>query len=227
MRYKNQTVTDRGTINWGLQRPLWVSSKAKQNVVLVRDASGSMYGAKADDASAASADLISELAKPCNKDAFSVALVDFAEETVSSNLEKATALNGKVVPFTVGTLGSCTNITAGLDAALTILQLAPTEEGVVSLRPVVIAFTDGQHNVGPQPQAVATRIKALADLVTVAFGEDADEVLMKSLATSPQHFYRCQSGIELRAFLAAVGATITGTLAAGANATDQLARIRG
>lgn len=59
-----------------------------------------------------------------------------------------------------------------------------------------------------------------------AFGEDADEELLRSLASTAAHFFRCSSGRELRQFLAAVGATVTGTMAAGVNATEALSVIQ-
>jgi uncharacterized protein YegL len=94
------------------------------------------------------------------------------------------------------------------------------------LRPVVLIFTDGCHNTGPGPKDVADRLKQKADFVTVAFGSDADEALLRSLASTPQHFYRCANGRELRQFLAAVGATMTATMAAKTNATQALTQIR-
>jgi hypothetical protein len=91
---------------------------------------------------------------------------------------------------------------------------------------VTIFFSDGQHNTGPGPKDVADQLKLKADLVTVAFGSDADEALLRSLASTPQHFYRCANGRELRQFLAAVGATMTATMAAGTNATRALTQIQ-
>src|SRR6185503_17328175 len=112
-------------------------------------------------------------------------------------------------------------ITAGIERATEILKAPKANQaGVAYLKPVVIAFTDGGHNQGPAPHDAANRLKTIADLVTVAFGDAADEALMGALATSTQHFYRCSNGRELRKFLAAVGATMTATMAAGANATQ-------
>jgi uncharacterized protein YegL len=213
----------------GLRRPNWICRNVKQNVILVRDKSGSMSGKKASDASAASLDLVAELAEPANKDGFNVAVVDFSSSSnPAHDLQKATALNGKVASLSAGLFGGSTNITAGLKDALSILEEAEKhgQERVAFLRPVVLVFTDGCHNQGPGPEDVAESLKRIADLVTVAFGSDADEALLRSLATSPQHFYRCSTGRELRAFLAAVGATITGTMQAGTNATQALTMIR-
>ena len=211
----------------GVRRPNWICRNVKQNVVFVRDKSGSMDGQKAKDASAASLDLVAELAEPVNKDGFYVGVVDFGRgSTIVHNLDKATTLNGRVSSLFAN--DGSTNITAGLEDAMSVLEKAEqhNQEGVSFLRPVVIVFTDGCHNEGPGPQSVANRLKGVADLVTVAFGSDADETLMRSLATSPQHFYRCSTGRELRSFLAAVGATMTATMAAGTNATQALTMIQ-
>lgn len=222
-------------VHSGIKRPNWICRNCRQNVVLVRDRSGSMSGQKAQDASAASLDLVVELAQPANKDGFLVGVVDFASTSqVIHALAKATDLNGKVTPLSVGTGffgmfgGGTTNITAGLEDAAKILDQADRagDRGVQFLRPVVIVFTDGGHNEGPGPEGVADRLKQKADLVTVAFGSDADEALMRSLASSPQHFYVCSNGRELRHFLAAVGATMTATMAAGTNATRALSMVQ-
>jgi len=210
-------------VRCGVRRPNWVNSNTRQKAVLVRDASGSMLGQKAADASAASRDLVQELAAPSNKDGFLVAVIDFSGNArVVNPLEKATVLAERVAPIQPT---SSTNFTAGLQAALDILQQGPPEEGIHYLRPVVIGFTDGQHNVGADPHEVAGALKEKADLVTVAFGTDANETLLRELATSPQHFYRCASGRELRSFLAAVGATLTATHVAKTNATQALASV--
>ena len=227
MNDQNQNSKPMTIVSGGLRRPNWICRNVKQNVVFVRDKSGSMDGQKAKDASAASLDLVAELAEPVNKDGFYVGVVDFGRgSTIVHNLDKATTLNGRVSSLFAN--DGSTNITAGLEDALSVLEKAEqhNQEGVSFLRPVVIVFTDGCHNEGPAPQNVANRLKGVADLVAVAFGSDADETLMRSLATSPQHFYRCSTGRELRSFLAAVGATMTATMAAGTNATQALTMIQ-
>jgi uncharacterized protein YegL len=193
-----------------------------------------MAGQKAQDASAASLDLVAELAQPVNKDGFVVGVVDFATTShVVHVLTRATELNGKVAPLSVGSgllglFGGSTNVTAGLEDARRMLDEADQAggEGVHYLRPVTVVFSDGQHNTGPGPKDVADRLKQKADVVAVAFGGDADEALLRSIASSPQHFYRCANGRELRKFLAAVGATMTATMAVGTNATQALTTIR-
>jgi uncharacterized protein YegL len=188
-----------------------------------------MEGEKAKESSDASLALTNELAQPANKDGFSVAVVDFAGKAkVVHNLTKATDLNTKMRPLSVDYLTGGTNITAALKETIRILEAAERnrKEGVTYLRPVAFLFSDGDHNTGPGPHDVGITLKQKADLVTVAFGSDADEKTLRDLASSPQHFYRCSNGRELRSFLAAAGETLTATMAAGKNATQALTMIQ-
>jgi uncharacterized protein YegL len=229
MNTQNQNVKPMTIVRSGVKRPNWICSIARQMVVLVRDASGSMWPKKAKDASGASQNLVDELAQPSNKDGFSVAVVDFSSASkVVHKMEKATSLNGKLDAISSSLFGGSTNITAGLKDALAILNKAEGqgEDRVSYLRPVVIVFTDGCHNHGPAPHDVANLLKEKADLVTVAFGRRADETLMRDLASTPQHFYRCSTGRELRSFLAAVGTTMSASIAAGVSATEPLSSIQ-
>jgi len=229
MKTKSENSKSMNIVRGGLRRPNWICRNVRQNVVIIRDKSSSMSGKKTKDASNACLDLVAELAEPTNKDGFYVGVVDFASNSkVVHDLVKATTLHGVVDSLSLGISGGSTNITAGLEDALSILEKAKKQnyENLTYLRPVGIIFTDGCHNKGPEPHKIANRLKSIADLVTVAFGSDADEGLMRSLATSPQHFYRCSTGRELRTFLAAVGATMTATLAVGKNATQALTTIQ-
>lgn len=204
----------------GVRRPAWITAGAKQRAVLVRDRSGSMSGQKAQDASAASSDLIAELARPANRDGFEVAVIDFhGSADIIHDISPATALAGKVESIKAG---GGTDITSGLQAALEVIGRRGAD-GTTYLRPVVVVFSDGNSG---GPEAVADKIKAIADVVTVAFGADANEPLLQKLASSPQHFYRCRNGAELRAFFAAVGATLTASLQRRESATRALSQIR-
>ena len=226
MNQNNNSSLSKLTI--GVRRPDWICSNAYQEVILVRDASPSMDGQKASDASAASQDLVVELAEPGNKDGFRVAIVNFSGDAeVVHDMAKATALKGGVKTLTADN-GGGTNITAGLDAAFELIKKGEgiAAPGVFRLRPVVLLFSDGQHNTGPAPAAAAARLKCLADIVTVGYGSDADELELKALATSEQHYYRCVSGKDLRRFLAAVGATLTATMSARVNATMSLGQMQ-
>ena len=213
----------------GVSRPTCLSTKSRQLVVYVRDASPSMAGPKATDAAAAGVDLVDELAKPENKNGFEVGVVDFAGRAKTVHpIDKATALNGRVVPINTSLFGGSTNITDGLREAEVLVDQSAASRTTerLTLRPVVILFSDGCHNSGAHPRDAANGVKAKADLVTVAFGADADEALLRQLATSPQHFYRCTNGRNLRMFLAAVGKTLTGTMAKGTNGTIALSQIK-
>ncbi len=210
----------------GLKRPDFINSKNKQRVVLVRDVSVSMDDDnKAIDANMAVNGFLSELAQPENKNGFHVAVVNYSKNAkMVSEFTKATELEGQLADIKTE---DCTNITAGLALASETLEKAPNPiEGKERfLKPVVVLFTDGEHNTGELPYGEAEHLKNIADLVTVAFGSDADIDLLRELANSREHCYRCGDGRDLRAFLAAVGETLASSMQRGLDATQQLGNI--
>ncbi len=218
---------NQSTLLTGVRRPNFLTSRSAQFVVLARDASPSMSGQKADDATRASTELVDELSRPENKDGFTVAVIDFADDADIANApSRAADLNGRMAPIDTGR-GSGTNIANALNVCRTLVDQAQrnADRGRLQLQPVALLFSDGQPNVGGDPQAAADDLKKVADLVTVAFGSDADERVLRVIATSTQHFYRCRNGSELRTFLASVGKTLTATMSQGKNATVALTQI--
>ena len=91
---------------------------------------------------------------------------------------------------------------------------------------MTLLFSDGEHNVGTGPHDAARELKELSELVSVAFGADADEATLRAIATSPQHCYRCRDGRELRAFLAEVGATMSASLLQLKDASQALTHLQ-
>jgi len=184
-----------------------------------------MKGQKATEASAASMELLAVLAHPINKDAFWFADIDYDDTaTLAQPFEKATKIQG-IRPIETG---HNTNITAGLELTLSHLRAAERNtdpEGPKFLRPVAILFTDGEHNVGPSPVQAATELKEIADLVTIAYGQNAKEEFLKTLASSSKHFCRTNNGSDLRAYLADVGETLSKSVALGMNASHAIARL--
>ena len=212
-----------------LTRPSWINSECRQVAIPCRDASPSMSGQKAKDASQATFQLICELAKPSNNSGFWSSVIDFAgSATIRHELMSAADLAHNLRPISTSLFSGGTNITAGLELAHQLCQKTPGEgqTDIRWLKPVVILFSDGCHNRGPKPDATAKLLRKVADVVTVAYGSDADIKLLKSLATSPQHHYQCKDGSDLRQFFAAVGASMTASLASGVDATNALAQIK-
>ncbi|MEO1528208.1 MAG: vWA domain-containing protein [Planctomycetota bacterium] len=207
----------------GVSRPAWLSQSSKQVAVLVRDCSGSMGGAKAIDATAASQGLVDELADPANRGGFEAAVINFESSgSLVNDVTPATELAGRVTPIHGG---GGTNVASGLKIAAEVLGRSNFQSEDY-LRPVVVVFSDGQTSDRDKAKTLATSIKAGADLVSVAFGTNADEDFLRSIATSPEHFYRCNDGRSLRAFFAAVGATMCTSLQRGQNATQALSQVR-
>jgi|GEM_PF-1456258 len=205
--------------NTVIPAPQKVSSISKQQAVLVLDVSGSMaWEKKAKSVQEATKALLAELAQDTNKDGFAVAVVHYNETAVVAHRwERASELHQHLLPLKTG---GYTNITDGLQQALNLLKEPPPDslfpnQVRVWVRPIVVLMSDGCHNTGPEPDSVAKEIKKEADLVTVAFGSDADTELLKRLATSPDHYFFAADGKELRKVFAVVGSTSRIALSTG------------
>lgn len=205
-----------GTFSSGLVRP--ISLQRQQLAVLVRDASSSMAGEKARAADGALRALATELANPGNRGAFTIAVIDFSS---SAKLVHPPEAAETIVPHLIPLSASgMTNVAAALTEAENVVRSAPKQ--FASTRPVVLLFSDGRPNCGGDARAVAAGLTSIADIVTVAFGSDADEEFLRAIATSPSHFYRCRDGRDLRKFFTAVGATLSQSIASGVPAAGPL-----
>lgn len=218
------------TLTRGVHRPSCWNLKPIQPVVIVADNSPSMLKEKAEQAAAAIQDILNLLALKANKDGFYAAVVYFARIAIEVHqLALASRIKDRLSPFSEQLYDiGYTNITAGLEQALQIVnefKAHPPVSDAHYLEPVVILFTDGNHNKGNLPHETARELKRVADLVTVSLGDDADDKLLRDLATSSQHFCRCATGRELREFLFDVGKTLCKTRSAGLNATASLKEI--
>jgi uncharacterized protein YegL len=209
-----------GTFSSGLARPATACGR-QQLAILVRDASSSMSGEKAREADAASRTLAAELAAPASGGAFTIAVIDFS--TSVSNVQPPEAANTLVGHLAPLTASGSTNVADALSEAERIARNAPAD--LAASRPVVLLFSDGRPNCGGDARTVAASLRSVADVVTVAFGSDADEAFLREIASSPAHAYRCRDGRELRKFFAAVGATLTRSIAAGVPAAGPLGTI--
>jgi Mg-chelatase subunit ChlD len=212
-------------ISTGLRRAK-VNSQCHQRVVIVLDGSESMNeNHKAQDASAATAGLCQELALPVNKDAFEVAVIRFSHRAkIIHPFERVSSLTGHLQPLKVGFLDGATNLTAGLELTRQILETAaapPSAPALRHVKPLAVVMSDGMHNCGPSPIPAANRLKQLADVLAVAFGNDADEEMLRAIATE-QLSVRCRTGADLRSYFAEIGRTLTVTRAAGINVTAAL-----
>ena len=108
-----QTVAREGPLVRGVSRPVVGASK-QQTAIVIPDASSSMAGTKIDEVNAATMALVTELAGPKCRDAFSVGLVYF-NSTADTLLapKKATALSPADVAVPQNLGGGMTNTRAG------------------------------------------------------------------------------------------------------------------
>ncbi|MEA3445137.1 MAG: vWA domain-containing protein [Bacteroidota bacterium] len=209
----------------GYKRPQWICSNQKQLVFILADCSGSMAGEKIDQSSTAIDDLVIKLAEPENKDAFYIVIIGFNDTAnVIQEIIKATELAGKVPSMDAR---GCTDMASALSCAKSQIDSnkLPQLENATWLKPVIIFFSDGNHNSGNDPVIVADELKEKATIVTIAYGSDADEDLLMKLATSSQHYFRCNNGVEIREFMADICDTLTDSLLAGADTADEIAKM--
>jgi len=209
-------------------RQATAATPCRQSCVIVRDASGSMLGQKEIDALDACRDLVEALAAPGNGDTFRCAVVDFSSSAlVVHPLCPARQLAGRLQPMDIV---DSTDIAAGLRAAGSVLSSdgEPFPPGVRQLSPVIALYSDGGHNESGSPEYEADCLKQKqgCTIITVAFGSDADEDLLRKLASSPSHFYRAAGGADLRKLFAAVGRTMSVSATTGRDPCQALGSLR-
>lgn len=98
--------------------------------------------------------------------------------------------------------GGATNITLAIERAGEIADKFAVDENLEAEErvPVIILLTDGKHNTGGFPDQIADKINSKYTLATVAYGEKADENLLKDIAKSEEYFVRTNDPEELRNF---------------------------
>lgn len=200
-----------------------VCSNVKQRVILIVDCSSSMAGEKANQVQAAIRQLVAELANPVNRDGFIIMVIFFnSEARVAYSWSYARSLVEQLEPLDIA---GTTNMKAAVELAIREHVNHEGEESMSYLKTVVLLLSDGCHDRDGSPLDAGNTLKKDADLVTVAFGNDADEDVLRSLASSPQHFYRIKDGAELRQFMARAGDTLTISMVQKRAATTSLAHL--
>lgn len=211
------TVASDAPLVRGVSMPK-VSAARRQLCVLVMDTSGSMDGSKIVEANAAAHALVATLGEKKNRDAFDVVIVRYSN---AASVHLAQKPASQVRPEEVDLIaGGNTNGTDGLTKALAEIQKAPS--GPEWNRPIVLMMTDGGFNVGGSPQQIATEVKAVADLICVGFGADADMATLQQLANTPQHAITCTDGAALRKWFVTVASTMSVASRTGQNAAALL-----
>mgnify|MGYP000993839857 CR=1 FL=1 len=217
---RGQKTVARGTpLVPGVSRPV-VGASQRQLAILVLDTSGSMEGAKIAEAIAACGACVSELADAKNRGAFEVCVISYAE-TAKEYLAPKAATQVRPEDFAVktGEVGAWTNISAGLSLALDVVERPRSGNWA---RPVVLLLSDGVNTRGPKPEGMAAALKVKAELISVAFGSDADVALLERLSNSPQHVLKAANGADLRRHFAVVGRSMSMAARTGQNAATIL-----
>lgn len=196
-----------------------------QLVCVLADNSGSMAGEKAK----AATDGIREMIMECQsrgptgpeRSYFKLLLIRFGSAAAVDPQADLTPVR-KIDPdqLEIRGDGGQTNITAALQLALDRLgpymqSLQDHPERAEHPVPIVIVFSDGEHNVGPGPQSVAEQIRQLnvdGDAVVIAAagvsvgGGQPDEKTLGAIASSECYVHVTNAQVLSR-FISSVGSS--------------------
>ncbi|MDX2037861.1 MAG: VWA domain-containing protein [Isosphaeraceae bacterium] len=205
-----------------------MARQARQNrpqlVVVLADDSGSMRGPKAEAATMGLREMIMECQSrgPAGVDRSYFRLLLISFETLASvvphcDMRPIREIDPETIQLSA--MGGSTNLTAALDIAYDRLlaHIAEIEKHPERDRhplPIVLIFSDGEHNEGFDPRPVAERIKALAidgeSVVIAAAGIGLSggfgEMVLRTIA-SPECYVDIRNVSQLSAFISSVGSS--------------------
>ncbi len=154
------------------------------DIVLAIDNSGSMAGSKMIAAKDAGVTFALGSATGSRLGIVSFARDAVREQELTSDRADAIQAVGGIVA------NGGTNIVAGLDQARRTLLDAPAR----AAEPVIVLMSDGRHTSGINPISqlagvIAEVRRSGITVFTIGLGGDADEVVLKEIATSATHYY--------------------------------------
>ena len=189
------------------------TKRFEQLGILVLDGSPSMQTAgetgasKAEEVAAAVRDLISRLRNPRMSGNFLLSIVSYDEH-----------VRGRLAPTPVpeiDDIGDCnplsghssgTAIGDALEAAGHVAQDFLANQNSIPRSAVIVLMTDGQNTTGKDPFTVAESIKNSGQRITICaagYGKDIDEMMLKSLVSTPNGYKQTDNTEELRQFFEA------------------------
>ena len=191
-----------------LSLPTGIASNVKQHVIVVRDTSSSMSGAKIRELNMACIAFDREIGDPENKGGFLRSVIDFA----SGAEIKETAVSAET-SMPEAHAGGGTNFDSALIKVIEVVTdfaSRPNPDGWHYLRPHVLFLSDGHSNVSDKN---IMALHEISDVTAIAYGSDAARDTLARISTDGQAHVVGTSGAELRKFLAQVGKTLSQGLA--------------
>lgn len=206
-----------------------MARQAKQSrpqlVCLLADTSGSMAGEKAEAATRGIREMIMECQsrgpEGSDRSYFKLLLIRFDEAAEIDPLCDMTPIR-KIDPDRVGltVTGKQTDITAALELAL--MRLKPYMEEIRQHPerkehplPLVLLFSDGEHNYGTGPHTVSSEIKSLTlddqpvviAVAGVSVGSSQPDLRTLCDIASPECYVHITNSRALSAFISSVGSS--------------------
>ena len=183
--------------------------------ILVLDGSGSMSepdaqgrGTKAQAVGEAVRGLITKLKGSSRRQDFWLALIVFDNNVevrlLPTPMTEIELSSTETNPY----LGGETAIGDALFAAWNMAEDFTAGETDLARSVVITLMSDGQNNTGREPLSVAqdikTKLSSKVNIVSVAYGKDADEETLVKIANDPEKGFRStDSAEELRSFFEA------------------------
>ncbi len=177
----------------------------ERDIVLVVDRSGSMAGSKIVDLVEAIIVFAQTLNDtPVNEQ---IGLASYSS-AASVDVPLTTDLSELASAMVRLRVGGLTSISAGMEAGKQIMDASRSADFVER---TMIVMTDGNHNTGPEPRGVASRLAAdRVTIHTITFGNDADQSRMSEIANigSGKHFHAV-TGDQLREIYREIALTLS------------------
>jgi len=191
-----------------------VTSKNPLILCLIADDSGSMSGQPAQEVTNGVRDLIllCQTYGGGEKNYFKVLLVKFGTSAeIMEDLTPILSVDANRIDFK-GVQGA-TNMGAAMQLVYDKLKKHQSQDPL-DPAPIIIFWSDGQNN-GLDPLPVAEEIKRMTwpcglhpQIITCGFG-NVDENLLRTMASSPEHYKAQRNAEELRAFLGNIGTVLS------------------
>lgn len=199
-----------------------VNSACKQLVLATLDCSGSMAGDNIKEVNDSVQEvLINDLAQSQNKDGYFLSIIGF--DSYATLIHAGVPARELANSFKQLQAGGGTNFNAAIQTCIDAVNQfnQVKDRGYKYLRPVCFFLSDGHSSVNDD---LLVELKEICDVVSVAYGSDADVFTLQKIATSNEHFFRIESNKgQFRRFLAAVTKTLESSLERGEDATYQIA----
>lgn len=152
------------------------------DIAIAFDRSGSMYGAHIDTAKEATVSFINEM----DEETDLISLVSYGS---NASLDEPLSNNFANIINTVN--GLIANGSTNIGDSLLLSREELVTNGRADIEKVILVFTDGIWNAGPDPEPIAEDIKNIDGIriISVGIGDLVDQAFLEAIASSSEDCY--------------------------------------